>query len=314
MTATRLTANPCATVKFPNPETITCDGRGCDVPAMDCDHARRATPAGRASRPCQKPRPGHAWSSAMPRKNAPVPPSSSRPRRAGPSQARSGSASSAPATHVDERRARRAEQHGEPGREDPAERLAEDPDDQPPGHAGQSGEPGGPAAHRDAAATARCRPGSTPPPRPPGRGGSPRRSRRSSPGAAPSRASSAAVGWITWSARPPGICGCAWSSPSNSQMTPKPTRSSSRARGSRHGRRPAAAELPAPEPGNAARACPRRGAAAAKMSSDDQPLMQQRGLERGHEDGAARPGVRGHARHAVTLSTRWSRAQARGQT
>ena len=61
--------------------------------------------------------------------------------------------SARPATDVDEHRARRAEQHGQPGREDPAERLAERPDDQPPGHAGQPGEPGRPAAHARRSAT-----------------------------------------------------------------------------------------------------------------------------------------------------------------
>ena len=65
--------------------------------------------------PCQKPRPGQACSTAMPMKNSPIPPSSSRPNPKGPKdlkgskdlkgpkvrglrQASSGSAISAPAT------------------------------------------------------------------------------------------------------------------------------------------------------------------------------------------------------------------------
>ncbi len=54
-------------------------------------------PAWPCSVPCQNPRPGHACSSAMPARNTPVPPSSSRPSRV-PRQYRAGSASSAPAT------------------------------------------------------------------------------------------------------------------------------------------------------------------------------------------------------------------------
>ena len=47
--------------------------------------------------PGQKPRPGHAWSRAMPARNTPVPASTPRPSRR-LAQARSGSAMSAPAT------------------------------------------------------------------------------------------------------------------------------------------------------------------------------------------------------------------------
>ena len=96
ITATRFTANPCAAVKLPNAETIEASTCGWDVPAIDW--TMLASPLGcPPAVPCQKPRPGHAWSSAMPRKNTPVPASVSRPVR-GDSQARSGSATRAPAT------------------------------------------------------------------------------------------------------------------------------------------------------------------------------------------------------------------------
>src|SRR3984885_442448 len=42
-----------------------------------------------------------------------------------------------------------------------------------------------------------------------------------------------ASGAWTWAGMPPAICGCAWSSPSNTHRAPKPIRSTCRARGSR---------------------------------------------------------------------------------
>ena len=95
-TATRLTANPCDPVKLPKPETITSSGVRLRGPRHRLDHRRQRARLA-ASLPCQKPRPGQACSSAMPRKKTPLPPRMSRPT-AGRSQLRCGSSSSAPAT------------------------------------------------------------------------------------------------------------------------------------------------------------------------------------------------------------------------
>ena len=95
-TTTRLTANPCAAAKIP--KSFTQDDRkpGWAACAMPC--AMLATlPGCLPAVPCQNPRPGQAWSSAIPARNRPVPASTARPSR-GPIQARSGSAMSAPAT------------------------------------------------------------------------------------------------------------------------------------------------------------------------------------------------------------------------
>ena len=97
--------------------------------------------------PCQKPRPGQACSTAIARKNAPRAVSSRRPRAAERQDSlrqRDEHAGQA----VEERRARRPEQHRQAGRQHPAERLAEDPDHQTPGHAGRPGQPRPGAAGR----------------------------------------------------------------------------------------------------------------------------------------------------------------------
>ena len=95
-TTIRLTANPCAAAKVPNPCTQDDRNPGWEVCAMPCTMLARS-PGCLPAVPDQNPRPGHAWSSAMPARNTPVPASTPRPSRR-PVQARSGSAMSVPAT------------------------------------------------------------------------------------------------------------------------------------------------------------------------------------------------------------------------
>ncbi len=59
ITATRFTANPCATVKLPKPETTASNACGWEVAAMDLIMAA-SEPGCPSSVPCQKPRPGQA--------------------------------------------------------------------------------------------------------------------------------------------------------------------------------------------------------------------------------------------------------------
>ena len=91
--------------------------------------------------PCQNPRPGQACSTAMPTRKTPVPARMPRPiQRAGPGPL--GQRDQRTGHGVDENRPGRAEQPGQPGCEDPAERLAEGPDHQAPADASQPGQPG----------------------------------------------------------------------------------------------------------------------------------------------------------------------------
>ena len=150
---------------------------GCGVEAIDWTIAASG-PGWPCSVPCQKPRPGQACSTAMPMKKTPSPPSSSRPNRGAPPGAL-GQRDQRPRHDVEQHRPGRAEQPAQPGREDPAERLAEHPHDQPPAHAGQPGQPGPTAPGPRKSARRRCRPGSIPRPRPPGWGDRPRSSRPS---------------------------------------------------------------------------------------------------------------------------------------
>src|ERR1700677_2406915 len=110
-TATRFTANPCESVKLPKPETSTSSTCGCGGPVID-------------------------WIIAVsePASRGPLP----APLREQQQRARD---------DVEDHAPRRAEQHGETRGQDGAERLAERPDDQPPGHAGQRRQPERPAAH-----------------------------------------------------------------------------------------------------------------------------------------------------------------------
>ena len=93
ITANRFTANPCAAVKDAKLLTHPANKAGCGVAAMDL-----TMPVSVLLRPGpgQKPRPGQACSTAMPRKNAP---STDRVARPGSAvrQLRSGAAISTPA-------------------------------------------------------------------------------------------------------------------------------------------------------------------------------------------------------------------------
>ncbi len=86
MTANRFTANPCLVSNDANADTILACACGWVVPAIACTMAVSVPELP----PCQKPRPGHAWSSAMPVKKTPVTGKMNR-------QTRNGSATSAPA-------------------------------------------------------------------------------------------------------------------------------------------------------------------------------------------------------------------------
>ena len=141
MTANKLTANPCASSKAVK-AVISADGyvrlRGG---GHSSGHAGQRAGLAVRTVPCQKPRPGQACSTAMPSRNTPSPAMVTRPGSRD-RQARSGSAISTPADAVDEHRARRAEQPGQPRGEDAAERLAECPHHQAPADADQPGQPG----------------------------------------------------------------------------------------------------------------------------------------------------------------------------
>ena len=76
-TAKRLTAHPWAATKFSKDETHEDRNPGCGVWAIV-----RTMPVSVPPRPCQKPRPGHACSTAIPIRNTPLNPSTTRPRRA----------------------------------------------------------------------------------------------------------------------------------------------------------------------------------------------------------------------------------------
>ena len=77
-TAKRLTAHPWAATKFSKDETHEDRNPGCGVWAIV-----RTMPVSVPPRPCQKPRPGHACSTAIPIRNTPLNPSTTRPRRGG---------------------------------------------------------------------------------------------------------------------------------------------------------------------------------------------------------------------------------------
>ena len=94
-TTTRLTAKPYLVATDPKLASSDDRARGCGV-ADICRTIAASVPGFPCIVPCQKPRPGHAWSSAIPAKNTPVPASSRRPSR-GLRQASSGRAISAPA-------------------------------------------------------------------------------------------------------------------------------------------------------------------------------------------------------------------------
>ncbi len=95
-TANRLTPQPCARSNDANDAISDWSGRGCDVCAI-WPTMPASVPGTRPTVPCQNPRPGQAWSTAAPSSRTPVARSTNRPS-CGPIQARSGSATRAPAT------------------------------------------------------------------------------------------------------------------------------------------------------------------------------------------------------------------------
>ena len=93
-TATRFTANPCASSKAVKALIQADRNPGCEVRPWTGHAGQRAGLA--ADAPCQNPRPGQACSTAIPTRNSPMPAMVSRPARAVPGPL--GSAISAPAT------------------------------------------------------------------------------------------------------------------------------------------------------------------------------------------------------------------------
>ena len=77
-TRKRLTANPCPAAKVPNPFTSDDRKRGWEVCAMPWIMLARV-PGFPPTVPDQNPLPGHAWMSAIPARNRPVPASITRP-------------------------------------------------------------------------------------------------------------------------------------------------------------------------------------------------------------------------------------------
>ncbi len=143
-TTTRLTANPWAAAKVPNPFTQDDRNPGCGVCPMPCTMLARlpGCPArGALPEPASRPRleqrhPGEEHARAGQHGPAEPPPDP------GPVWQRD----EPPGHGIQERGPRGTEQPAQPGREDAAERLAEDPHHQAPAHAGQPAEPGPGAA------------------------------------------------------------------------------------------------------------------------------------------------------------------------
>ena len=96
ITTTRLTAKPWRVANDAKPESKDDRKCGCGVPAISVTIPERV-PGLPPALPCQNPRPGQAWSTAIAVKKTPSPASTSRPGL-GTRQAPSGSAMSAPAT------------------------------------------------------------------------------------------------------------------------------------------------------------------------------------------------------------------------
>jgi hypothetical protein len=92
ITANRFTATACAAASDAKLATERASTEGCDTDAMD----EIMLPRLPCRVPCQKPRPGHAWSTATPARNAPIAARTARPA-CGARQYRSGSAISTPA-------------------------------------------------------------------------------------------------------------------------------------------------------------------------------------------------------------------------
>ena len=147
ITATRFTANPWDSVKLPKPETITSSACGCGVPAIDWIIAV-SEPGWPSSRALPEAAPGPRLQQRHAEEEDPAA-AEDEPADRGPFPAALREQQQRAGHDVEENGARRAEEHGEAGGQDRAERLAERPDDQPPGHARQRRQPERPAAHRE---------------------------------------------------------------------------------------------------------------------------------------------------------------------
>ena len=144
-TATRFTANPCDAVKLPKPETITSSGCGCGVPVIDWIIAV-SEPGWPPSLALPETAPGPRLQQRHAEEEDPAA-AEDEPADRGPLPADLREQQQRARHDVAEHPARRAEQHGQAGGQDRAERLAERPHDQPPGHAGQRRQPERPAPH-----------------------------------------------------------------------------------------------------------------------------------------------------------------------
>jgi hypothetical protein len=96
ITTKRFTPHPCFESNDSKLATHDERSRGCEVRAISPTMPAKVPSPPERVRPLQKPRPGHAWSTAMATKKAPVVRRTARPNRA-VAQTRSGSAMRKPA-------------------------------------------------------------------------------------------------------------------------------------------------------------------------------------------------------------------------
>ncbi len=184
--------------------------------------------------------------------------------------------------------------------EQPTERFPEHPHDQAPARAGHPGHPGHRPRAGPLSARRRSRPESIRPRRRPGPGDKTRRFRPSSPTCCTQAGELAAVGSITWDGRPIAILGWACKMASNSHRLPKPMTQQLPPGGLGPAGAPGREH---PRPALAAQPHPQAGPGQAKDREDeqrDEPLVQQRGLERRHHRRVVdvQPGV--HSRHGTS--------------
>ncbi len=151
---------------------------GCEVLAMRLT-IEVSEPGWPCSVPCQNPRPGQACSTAIPARNTPMPPTSSRGQATGcASTGRAARSARRPRRRGPPRRARRSASSGRgpgsPPSDSPNTHTTSAPGERWPARPAGTGR-----RARRTAATGRCRPGSRPPTRRPGPGGRTRPSRPS---------------------------------------------------------------------------------------------------------------------------------------
>ena len=163
ITRKRFTAQPCAASKAPKLATHDARRLGWGVCDIWCTIAVSVPGLELGcSWPCQKPRPGQACSTAMPTKKRPITERIARPSR-GLVQSSVGEGDEHAGEAVEEDGARRSESPGQARGEDAPEALAEDPDDDPPKGARETGQARPVPAWRRRAARRRFRPESRPP-------------------------------------------------------------------------------------------------------------------------------------------------------